>query len=570
MRLVGILPAARGNAAAATERSKTLFPLILFVWTGWITGPVVLGYALDLAGIGLRTVWFTLALALGTVLSVAGFVKLFPGPYRVQRARIGSAVGLFLLTFALGLLIAWPSLLPVSHSVDAVHHYALIDYIFRHQRLVHGTDEAANLGEMVGYPFGACLIVAILAHALRLPPIYVMQPVVALVLAYTVVFGYAIVSELGADRVGCHVLAQTSLAAFLGPVSYTIGQFTRDFYLTQMFGIACLFGLWYWVVYYTRRPGYLPLVPMIGLGFALVVTYPTLLPPFAVSFLAAPVMANRSVPWRGHLGRVALVGAPLAVSAFLYLKDRIDLGMAIARHEGATISPGPDTLPLRFLLLAVVALAYVTYQRRTRPAAWFIWLTIAQTVLLYVAASHGAIANYTAKKMFFVLAPEMSVVIALGLTSTLMQVSRRSGLRAKRGLLQSAVALGFVLLVGQNWVREFQGIDPRTWTQPAVTPDILDCSMWAKANLGGQPILILTHDTMTAYWIDIGFLKHARSAFQPSSIPDPSPESLAHWLAGSFPQPYAFVVGKRSSETVPGLTTAYRCSGASILKRGGG
>src|SRR3954451_18058117 len=59
-----------------------------------------------------------------------------------------------------GMALAWPSLLPLGFSVDAVHHTQLIAWMADHRALPSpGGATQALLGEMAAYPVGLALIV---------------------------------------------------------------------------------------------------------------------------------------------------------------------------------------------------------------------------------------------------------------------------------------------------------------------------------------------------------------------------------------------------------------------------
>src|SRR5207248_4349313 len=170
----------------------------------------------------------------------------------------------------------------------------LADYIVRHGHLPRG-DEAASLVEMAQYPFGPHLLVALGARLLGLPAFYLLHPLAALALAATAAFAYGIVADQVEDRPGGDLAALAAPAVLLWPAAYTLGQFTGDFFLGQMFGLTCLIGALYWAS--DRSP--LALIGLVALGAGLVFSYPSLLPVLGLGV----ALARRR--WR-DLARVGL------------------------------------------------------------------------------------------------------------------------------------------------------------------------------------------------------------------------------------------------------------------------
>src|SRR5438094_362521 len=112
------------------------------------------------------------------------------------------------------------------------------------------------------------------ARLLGLPAFYLLHPLAALALAATAAFAFGIVADQVEGRPGGDLAALAAPVVLLWPSAYTLGQFTSDFFLAQMFGLTCLLGALYWV------RGRSPLAPigLVALGAGLVFSYPTLLP----------------------------------------------------------------------------------------------------------------------------------------------------------------------------------------------------------------------------------------------------------------------------------------------------
>src|SRR5207247_2148672 len=101
--------------------------------------PITGAYLLDLLGLTLRAA--NLAVAVAVQIAVVALALGRPPRVEWSTARLAGLSLSFGLTLAIGLRFAWPTMLPVSTSVDEVNHYLLADYIVRHGYLPRG-DEA--------------------------------------------------------------------------------------------------------------------------------------------------------------------------------------------------------------------------------------------------------------------------------------------------------------------------------------------------------------------------------------------------------------------------------------------
>jgi hypothetical protein len=546
------------------------FSLVMILLCSMFTLPIASGYLLDVVGQSVRTI--NVALLVGIALIALLFIlrTAFRGPLAFEPARLVGGVIAFASALLIGLFIGWPSFLPKSPSVDAVHHHALIDYIIRHQHLVHDLTEADNLGEMVAYPFGATLLVAILSGATKIPSIMLMHPMASLILAFSCLFLYAILTELLDKKLLYYLLSLLVVPLYFWPVSYTIGQFTRDFYLTQMLGVACLTGLIYWFILYVRTNQRVWLLPIFGLGATLIFSYPTLIPAFVFVVVIALRIKGSQLNWRLWLPGLTTCGAGLMVVGIFYLKDRVGAGMNIIRHDGATISPSLDTLPLGFLILSLLGLLYSTIHPKFQLFSALAWGTLLQTIAFYsVVLIWDELSPYAAKKMIFVLVPQMAVLVGLVIAVTIDRIwhlKMPPGLRLFRQLVY-APALIVLVLVGNTWSEAFDQYDPRTWTRSLLTSDLLVVADWAKSNLDSQRMAYFASERTTAYWLDIGLLKHSRNEFASLPINKPSPSEFWRWFRGESSEEYAFVVSGIDYLTGPEVTPLFRSGDAAIVKR---
>jgi len=79
-----------------------------------------------------------------------------------------------------GLALAWPALLPLGLSVDAIHHYQLVRWIAEQRSFPpHDGNTVGLMGEMVAYPPGLALVVVGVSALLGRPALDVLYPAVA-------------------------------------------------------------------------------------------------------------------------------------------------------------------------------------------------------------------------------------------------------------------------------------------------------------------------------------------------------------------------------------------------------
>jgi hypothetical protein len=406
----------------------------------------------------------------------------------------------------------------VSSSPDAIHQYVLADFVFNTHQLLDPATEAAQLGQMVGYPVGAGILVALLGHIAGAPTLLVLQPVAGLILGLGAVFAYASVTELSDGGSWTRLAIVVFCAAtFLWPVAYVIGQITQDFHLTQLLGIACLLGIGYWAIVLSRGVTALPITAILGLGLALLVTYPALLPLGIATSIIAPLVGDRRPTIIQWLKNSALIAIPLVLLVLASIRDNgraIELPFQI---DGASVAPSLHSLPLAFVIAALSGAGYASISRRLRPGATLFWLTLLQTALTYGSSGLFAdTARRAARDMFYVLAPELAILACVAILAGLKQLSfsladtQQSPARSLGAAVSAVGLVGLLLFVQQAWLSQFGGLDPRPPAGPPVTLGQIALANWIGSNLPDQRLLFFTDNPTTADWIDVGFLKKQR------------------------------------------------------------
>ncbi len=550
----------RRESLAQNHRvAESFFTVVMLTVSGLISFPLINGYILDVFGRRPGTVDMVILLVVEATIAVVAFIRFRPGPYRLQPIRLAAGGFATLAALTVVLYIAWPSLLPVSTSVDVVHHYS------HHYRMIDSVD----LSSTSGYPFGAVMMFVLIAQALQLPTILLMHPTAALAVAITVLFAYAVTTEMTEDTALSHGLAMVVLLVYFWPVAYTIGQFTRDFFLTQTLGVAYLVGLWYWMIRYVRNSGRLALVPIILLGVSLVFTYPTLIPIFAFTMVVAPLLAECGRDWRRWLVDVAVVAVPLAIVSLVYLWDKVALGIHIVRFEAHTVSPSLESLPIGLVILAGVGLSFGMMRARLRPASTLVWATLLQTIGFYIAVRFfGELSYYHTNKMFFVVAPELAVLASVSIVgATTLLRTPAVGVPNLRVAISAVLVLLSAILVGITWSRSFGDLDPSNWTEGPLNPDLVASAEWAGDNLREQPIVYFTEDWIVAYWVEHGYLRGSKAELLSRPRLKTSLANYSDWKSGKFPEQYAFLPTCFDSLVGSEVETLFRSGNVGVVRR---
>jgi hypothetical protein len=473
-----------------------------------------------------------------------------------EGVRLAGALAVFAAVVAIDLGLAWPSLLPIAIS-DATLHWLLADYIYRHAALVHGWDELAQLGELTKTPFGASFLVAASAQATGLTPLQLLHPVAALLAGAMALFAYAAAGEWAGVRASTTAASLAVLPLFLWPADYTVGQLTRDFFLPQTMAMACMLGLWYWLLRYRRQPDAIGLLGMAALAVGALFSYPTLLPPFPLAFAIAVLIARRT--WRERLRDAAAVAAPMLVVALGYLADpdRRDVAAQILRQGGVTIEPSLASLPPLFLLLGGFGLIVATLDRGRRAASAFVWLTLLQAAALdAIVSSSEAVAPYHYDKLFFLIAPELAVCGAVALA---MVSGRRALTWAALLLLGSVVAW--------SWQDALPRFAPLSGARAPLTPQQVALAAWARANLGDQPIAVLGPNDITQYWLEIGLLGHERASWRLRRVLPVDQDGVRAWRQDPAMPPLLLVPTRAGTIVPPDVDVLRREGDAAILGR---
>lgn len=550
------VPAAVAVQPCLAARTWNGRDLVLAALTVHLALPATSAFLLDRAGLDLRATNLLLAVSVQLLLLGLALRRVRPGsragwPYGTLSVLTGMA-----LTAAIGLRLAWPSLLPVSTSVDETNHWLLVDYLVRHGTLPRG-DEAASLIEMADYPFGPALLVALGARAFDVSSLYLLHAAAAAYLAVFAAFVVGAVAELSGPRT-----AVVAVPVLLWPTAYTLGAIAHDFFLAQVYGVACLAGAAYWAAV-RRRLGDGTLAPLALAGLGLLFSYPSLLPIYVGGIVLAEVRPiTRRAPWR-----LAVVLAPIALFAAAYLPSRVGRGLDVVQQGGVATAPSFETLPLSFLALSCLGLVWTSWRADRWPIAAFAWSALGQLALfLVIQLSTGGLSRYAIEKMVYVVAPLLALVAATLLAHCIGRLSwpprRGNGLVGAAGLAVLAVC---VIQVGPRLNRPVGDRVPTS----ALTPDLVAASAWLAEPSRHSGPLYLTPDHLPAYWVEIGLLKRDRRLGALTRFHDrvrPPAEYWA-WSASPAAPDYALAIGEAASRVGLEADLVFRSGQAAVLRQ---
>jgi len=496
----------------------------------------------------------------GALLLVAALVGGLPQSVVIAHARwsargpeLVAVLAAFLTITGVGLALAWPSLLPLGLSVDAVHHYQLVHWIAEHQALPPlDHDTSALMGEMTAYPPGLALVVVALATLTNQPPLETLYPTVVLLGGLNAALVVLLATSSGEPRMRWRNMP----LALVGPMlmlmhrTYTFEAYTSQSYYAMVLGVVLLLLAAGWLIVEPQLThGH---AAQLGLVLAaLVGVYPLWAPIPAVCTVI--VIAKGTAPWRRRLivGTLALL--PALLLALIDLPMRLRVGQLVLAHEGFVALPTPGHLiPILLALPAIPLLC----RRHGRRLAALAGLTLAALLALWIAAQLGRFASYHSYKLLFVLTP----LAAASAGAAAMRLAAIAHPLARR-LSLAAVACVLVLTGGTHIV-----------SPPAaqvLTPELVAAARWLAASNphdARRAIAVGAPTGPLSYWLQIGLLGQRRDkanmARQALNTLPPSPEG---WVVDeALPK---VVVVPDLKGLPPGAVLEARFGAAAVLRR---
>src|SRR5436309_2756680 len=269
--------------------------------------------------------------------------------------------------FAWLLWLARPDLLPTGSGPDLAHHLALIEYIERHQRLVHDVRLSEYLGEMIDYTPGVHLLAVLTGAWFRSDALHALYPVVAWSVALKTGFVLLIALRL-LDAVDGDIpripFALTAIVLLFLPRTYFIGSFTEQSFLAQVLSELFAVAMWWAVLVWDASPTRSALVFYSLSGTAAFLTWPVSAGPLLV-LLAAVMLLHGRLSWLDRLQHLAIATVPIAATAAVH-GTRHAGGFRMAGTGGFAIWPTAGVLGWWFIALSAAGFLCCATERRAR------------------------------------------------------------------------------------------------------------------------------------------------------------------------------------------------------------
>lgn len=443
---------------------------------------VVAGVVAGRLGVPIVGSWL---LGAGLLGALPRLLTLARGGWAARWAELAAALIGFAAIGGVGIALAWPALLPLGFSVDAVHHTQLIAWMADHRALPSPSGDIQGLlGEMTAYPVGLALVVLATAAGSGRPLLEATYPTVALIgglIAATVVLisSAAARGELKMENEqlkSAHAKRsfhnfQFSIFNFLallaGPLlilahrSYLMEAYIDHSYYTMVLGILLVLLAAAWLL--VEPPGSLATTAQFGLVLAaLMCTYPLWAPvPATLAFIVIvndnmkrrQTIDDRRLPPSSIVHRpssivvtvtlqVLVAFIPALALALLDVLPRMRVGQTVLAHEGLVTLPTAQRLTP--ILLALPCAVLLARGRQARGLVGLAALVALAIGALALAARGGLVAVYHSYKLLFVLTPLAAAIVGAALArlvaaSPPRHVDRRPSRSERKGLV--AVAL---------------------------------------------------------------------------------------------------------------------------------
>jgi hypothetical protein len=426
--------------------------LLISAIGGALAAIVVAGVIAGRLGLPINGSWL---LGAGVIGALPRTLAIIRRRWAVRWAELAAVLVGFAAIGGVGLALAWPALLPLGFSVDAVHHTQLIAWMADHSALPSpGGSTQGLLGEMTAYPIGLALLVLAAASGTGRPLLEATYPMVALLggLIAAVVVLLSSAAASGELRIENKELrnpfsrgifnSQFSILNFLallvGPLlllahrTYLMEAYIDHSYYTMVLGVLLVLLAVAWLI--VEPPRSLGSAVQLGLVLAaLMGTYPLWAPlPAALVFIAILnhsshrqwttddgrwqvssivhrllSMAAKSMPW------FMLAFGPALALALLDVLPRMRIGQAVLTHEGLVTLPNPQRLMP--ILLALPGALLVARGRAGRNLVGLAALVALAIGALAISARGGMAAGYHSYKLLFVLTPLAAAIVGAAL-----------------------------------------------------------------------------------------------------------------------------------------------------------
>jgi hypothetical protein len=442
-------------------------------------------------------------------------VRLARGQWAARGPELAAALAALVAVVGVSLYAAWPALLPVGGSGDAVLHTIHANWIARTEALPQNDEETWEyLGEMAVYPPGPALMFVAAAALAGRAPLEVMFPTITWYSGLSAALVVLLAIAASGKPISWRVtpLALVAPLLILSHRNYTLNAYLDQSYYPMALGLLLVLLAGAWLIIEPR----LSLVGVAQLGLvitALVGTYP-IWSAVPMGF-AAIVLLFRRVSWAVRMRDLAIALGPGLALFVLVMLPRLSTGLALLEHEGFVAYPSPADLIVP--LLALPALPFLVRMRNGWKLPAMIGVALGEMLGLWLAGRSGAVAGYHAVKTLFIITPLAAAIVGAALIN--LASLRRLPLRVA-GLGAAAVTLAAT--------GSFNPL-PRNVEQP-VNADMVAAARWLQEKdpraarravaVGGKP-------GAQPYWLQVGLLGQPRDDKRTALLATapPTPES---------------------------------------------
>jgi hypothetical protein len=408
---------------------------------------------------------------------------------------------------------ALPTLLPPTHSSDAVRVYQQVMFTYPKGTLVSW------------YPAGGTFVTAMLARWLGIEPLRILHPVAASFLALSAGAVYGITCALLPSRLLSKIIALIAPALLFVPWSYFAGMINwEQYFFAQAFAqYFTLAALWY-TLSYARAPRVVWLVLIGAALLGTVAAYPlfvalplalfglVLCVPLVIAHLRRPSLDEP--PESLHRPPLSARRALIILGVFIALLllmivalqqggilELIGVEKALQSEVGAggVTRPSLDTLggPI-FLALAILG-AWLAWREgaagKTILGLLLVWLL--QLGALLVLQPFVQISGYRVDKTFYILVFPLAMLATLSLAHGIARIAARVNWSVREYRVVF-IATIFVLSVAVLAFRPPKVYSPLTESE-------IQVARWAKGFYNNTyQIAYLEQDTISAYWLSLG------------------------------------------------------------------
>lgn len=290
----------------------------------------IIGYALDIANIlNFQRLSVIIALVIIFLLMYDYKSKL-----NFNKKEIIQCTFVIIAFFFIGIMPVLFSFYPINHSVDFVHHYSLLNYIYEHQTLVKQAE--GNLGEMYRYPFGIDLIQAYLSWLTGIDTLRMGHIFLTLIFSLTSLSFFGLLEKIFIKKVNGNIVAFCSPFLLLVLKDYSLLEYWGHYHSSQMFGTLIILTSML-ILSEIENNKLLEMSLILG-SITLMLTFPLWIA--ILNFFVMLFYILRKIPKKKKILCVVYFIVPqIAIFIVYYLQGYVSSSIGISSNNGGTTLP---------------------------------------------------------------------------------------------------------------------------------------------------------------------------------------------------------------------------------------